>query len=108
MIDRHESAISDHRPSLQNLSNRQDSSFQYGDPPKNSNIVNTHEQIMLPYKIRLLLFFFVVVLYLLSKISKSIGNNQQTNPLKDEIYHDPYDTEDVRLFFSTHSNDFNV
>jgi hypothetical protein len=34
MTDNQESAISDPRASLKNFSNRQESSFQYGDPPK--------------------------------------------------------------------------
>jgi len=34
MTDNQESAISDPRTTLQNFSNRQDSSFQYGDPSK--------------------------------------------------------------------------
>ena len=34
MTDNQESAISDPRATLQNFSNRQDSSFQYGDPSK--------------------------------------------------------------------------
>lgn len=44
MADNQQSAISDPRASLQNFSNRQDSSFQYGDPAKYStdvrNILN--------------------------------------------------------------------
>ncbi|CAF2033300.1 unnamed protein product [Rotaria magnacalcarata] len=37
MIEQQESAITDPRASLNNYSNRQDSSFQYGDPPKSEN-----------------------------------------------------------------------
>lgn len=40
MADNQQSAISDPRASLQNYSNRQDSSFQYGDPPKYQIDVN--------------------------------------------------------------------
>ena len=40
MTDHQESAISDPRATLQKFSNRQESSFQYGDPPKYQTDVN--------------------------------------------------------------------
>ncbi|CAF4826662.1 unnamed protein product, partial [Rotaria sp. Silwood1] len=62
MTDYQESAISDPRNSLQNFSNRQESSFQYGDPPK----------------------------YEINNISKSnketTDKNQQLTPFEDDSY----------------------
>jgi hypothetical protein len=40
MTDHQESAISDPRTTLQKFSNRQESSFQYGDPPQYQTDVN--------------------------------------------------------------------
>jgi hypothetical protein len=40
MSDNYESAISDPRATLQSFSSRQESSFQYGDPPKYKTNVN--------------------------------------------------------------------
>lgn len=45
MTDRKESAISGPRTSLKSFSNRQDSSFQYGDPPKYDTSVNNQTKI---------------------------------------------------------------
>ncbi|CAF4851135.1 unnamed protein product [Rotaria sp. Silwood1] len=70
MTDYQESAISDPRNSLQNFSNRQESSFQYGDPPK----------------------------YEINNISKSnketTDKNQQLTPFED----DSYDVDEVRIY----------
>jgi hypothetical protein len=44
MTDNQESAISDPRASLQNFSNRQESSFQYGDPPKYQTDVTKYKE----------------------------------------------------------------
>jgi flagellar biosynthesis GTPase FlhF len=69
MTDKQESAISDPRASLQNFSNRQDSSFQYGDPPKYQTDVNTSKTK-----------------------TENIEKTEQINIFEEE----PYDTEEVR------------
>lgn len=57
MADNQESAISDPRASLRNYSNRQESGFQYGDPPKNDPNVNNHEQTNAKSILRMFCFF---------------------------------------------------